>query len=65
MEIQFANARQVEIADLLWAADTQQEAQAVIRKFGREAVVVQQMILAAAFDEVSDVSDAQEVLGKF
>jgi hypothetical protein len=65
MEIQFANARQVEIADLLWVADSQKEVDAVIRKFGREAVVVQHMIIAAAFDEISDVSQAAEVLGKF
>lgn len=62
MEILFANKRQVEIADLLWAADTQKEADAVIRKFGREAVVVQQMIIAAAFDNITDVSDAAHVL---
>lgn len=62
MEIQFANQRQVEIADLLWAADTQQEAAAVIRKFGHEAIVVHSMIVAAAFDEVTDVSDAAHVL---
>lgn len=65
MEITFATQRQVQIADLLWAADTQQEAQAVIRKFGHEAVVVQQMIIAAAFDEVTDLSDAQHVLKGF
>ncbi len=65
MEIQFANDRQVEIADLLWAADSQKEVDVVIRKFGREAVVVQHMIIAAAFDEVSDVSAAVEVLTRF
>jgi hypothetical protein len=65
MEIMFENARQVEIADLLWVADSQKEVDAVIRKFGREAVVVQQMIIAAAFDEITDVSDAEQVLEKF
>lgn len=62
MEILFANKRQVEIADLLWVANSQKEVDAVIRKFGHEAVVVQQMIIAAAFDEITDVSDAAHVL---
>lgn len=65
MEILFANKRQVEIADMLWAADTQQEAAAVIRKFGHDAIVVHSMIVAAAFDEIEDVSDAAHVLRGF
>lgn len=51
MEIRFANEKQCAIADLLWAANTEQEAQAVIRVFGVEAEVVYNMIVAAAFDE--------------
>ena len=62
MEITFANKHQVEIADLLWAADTQAAADEIVRKFGREAEVVRQMIVAAAFDEITDVSDAAHVL---
>lgn len=65
MEITFANKRQVEIADLLWAAETQREVDAVIRTFGHDAVVVQQMIIAAAFDNINDVSDAAHVLKGF
>lgn len=65
MEITFANQRQVEIADLLWVAQSQKEVDAVIRKYGREAVVVQHMMVAAAFDNVTDVSDAAHVLEKF
>lgn len=65
MEIRFANQKQVAIADLLWAANTQDEAQAVIRVFGKEAEIVYNMIVAAAFDEVNDVTQAQELLEKF
>ena len=62
MEIRFANQKQCAIADLLWAANTEQEAQAVIRVFGKEAEVVYNMIVAAAFDEVNDVTQAAEIL---
>lgn len=65
MEIQFANQKQVAIADLLWAANTQKEVDAVIRVFGHDAIVVQQMMIAAAFDQVDDVSQAQSILEKF
>lgn len=65
MEIRFANQKQVAIADLLWAANTQDEARAVIRVFGKEAEIVYNMIVAAAFDEVNDVSQAQEILERF
>lgn len=65
MDIMFENKRQCAIADLLWAANTEQEVQAVIRVFGREAEVVYNMMVAAAFDEVNDVTQAQELLEKF
>lgn len=65
MEIQFANQKQIQIADLLWAANTQDEAQAVIRVFGKDAEVVYNMMVAAAVDDVTDVTQAQEVLEKF
>lgn len=62
MNIVFANQKQVAIADLLWAANTQEEAQAVIKVFGKEAEVVYNMMVAAAFDEVNDVTQAAEIL---
>lgn len=65
MEIVFANKRQVEIADLLWAADSQKEVDAVIRVFGHDAIVVQQMMIAAAFDQVEDLDQARNILEKF
>lgn len=65
MEIRFETQKQCEIADLLWAADSQTDVDAVIRVFGHEAVVVQQMIIAASLDDINDVSLAQSILEKF
>lgn len=65
MEIRFANEKQCAIADLLWAANTQEEAQVVIKVFGKEAEVVYNMIVAATLDEVNDVAQAAELLEKF
>jgi hypothetical protein len=62
MDIQFATQRQVEIADLLWVAEDEAEVAAVIRKFGRDAVVVREMMIAAAMDEIDDTELAAEFL---
>jgi hypothetical protein len=51
MDIMFENKRQCAIADLLWACKTIEDVQAVLRVFGREAEVVYNMIVSAAFDE--------------
>ena len=62
MEIRFANKDQCAIADLLWAAETQEEVQVVLKAFGKQAEIVYNMMVAAAFDEVNDVSQAAEIL---
>ena len=62
MDIQFATTRQVEIADLLWVAEDDAEVAAVIRKFGKDAVVVRDMMIAAAMDEIDDTELAAEVI---
>jgi hypothetical protein len=62
MDIQFATQRQVEIADLLWVAEDEAEVAAVIRKFGKDAVVVREMMIAAAMDEIDDTELAAEFL---
>lgn len=62
MNIVFANKTQVAIADLMWACRTQEEVNVVIRTFGKDAVVVQQMLVAAALDEEIDVTEAKEIL---
>ena len=62
MDIQFATQRQVEIADLLWVAEDEAEVADVIRKFGKDAVVVREMMIAAAMDEIDDTELAAEFL---
>ena len=62
MDIQFATQRQVEIADLLWVAEDEAEVAAVIRKFGKDAVVVRELMIAAAMDEIDDTELAAEFL---
>lgn len=65
MEIQFKTAQQHAIADLLWTADSEGQVAEIIHQYGQVAVVVREMMIAAAFDEVNDLTDAQHVLGKF
>jgi hypothetical protein len=62
MDIKFATQRQVEIADLLWVAEDEAEVAAVIRKFGKDAVVVRELMIAAAMDEIDDTELAAEFL---
>ena len=62
MELQLRSAEQVKIADLLWAADSQAEVDRIVRVFGHDGRIVYEMLLAAHFDSVDDVSDAKAVL---
>lgn len=59
------NAHQVMLADMLWAAQTEQQVDAVIAQFGQEARVVQEMILAAYLDTLAETDLAQQVLDQF
>lgn len=65
MEILFATKEQCEIADLLWACESNEEALQVVRTYGKPAEVVYNMMVAAAFDDVTDVTQAQSILEKF
>jgi hypothetical protein len=65
MELQLQNPAQHKIADLLWSAQSMDEVQQIIRVFGHDARVVYDLMVAATFDEVTDVSNAQQVLGRF
>lgn len=55
---------QCKLADLLWAAQTQEEVNYVLEKFGYEARVVYELMVAAAVDEVGDTKLAQQALKK-
>ena len=62
MEIQFRTAEQRRIADLMWACQTNEEVNVLLRAFGLEAYIVREMMVAATYDEVEDVALAQQVL---
>lgn len=62
IEIQFATARQVEIAEALWDTETTQEVETLLSEYGREGYVVRDMILAAKLDEVQTTDLAELVL---
>ena len=62
IEIQFATAKQVEIAEALWEAETTQEVDILLDKYGREGYVVRDMILTAKIDEVQDTDLAEQVI---
>ena len=64
MELKLQNAAQVKIADLLWVAQSQQEVDSILRVFGHDAHVVYNMMVAASFDQIEDVSQAQQVIAK-
>ena len=62
MELQLQNAAQHKIADLLWVAETQQEVNSILRVFGHDAYVVYHMMIAATFDDIENVQDAERVI---
>lgn len=65
MELKLQNTAQHKIADLLWAAQTMDEVNAILRVFGHDARVVYELMTAATFDDVEDTEQAQSVLQKF
>lgn len=65
MELKLQTAEQMKIADLLWAADSMEEVTDILRMFGAPAMVVYELMTAAAFDEVTDTKLAKSVLDKF
>ena len=65
MDIQFKTAEQARIADLMWACQTNEEVNVLLRAFGVEAYIVREMMIAATYDEVEDVAFAQQVLKPF
>lgn len=62
MELKLQNSAQVKIADLLWTAQSQDEVNSILRVFGHDARVVYELMIAASFDEVTDTTQAQNIL---
>ena len=67
-EITLTNLSELQcvIADFLWNADSEQDLQTVNEMFGQEQVeVIKQLMLAAMFDDVEDLSQANELLKSY
>lgn len=62
MEIKFSNPLQCHIANLMWEAQTNKEVSEIIQKYGKDAYVVRDMIVATALDGMNDVEIAQTLL---
>ena len=62
MELTLANAKQHKIADLLWNARDEAEVDKIVRTHGRDAVVVHELMIAAAMDEINDTELAADFL---
>jgi hypothetical protein len=62
MELILKTAEQRAIADLLWVCQSDEEVAVILKVFGTEAVVVRDLMIAAAFDEVTETHLAERVL---
>lgn len=56
--------RQVELANLIWACETNQQVQALVDVFGSDAEVVRNMIVATVLDSVDDIDISRDVLNQ-
>ena len=59
------NARQVQMADILWNCKTSEQVQACITLWGTDAIIVRDMLIAGALDETDRVETAKEYLARF
>jgi hypothetical protein len=62
MELQLTSPQQHAIADLLWAAQDEAEVQEIVDTYGHPALVVRELMIAAAMDEIDDTELAAEVI---
>ena len=62
MELTLTSPQQHAIADLLWAAQDKAEVQEIVDTYGHPALVVREMMIAAAMDEIDDTELAVEIL---
>jgi hypothetical protein len=62
MEITLKTKQQFVIADLLWVAQSEEEVAAIIKVFGSDAILVRELMIAAAMDEVQETHLAERVL---
>lgn len=62
MKLKLQNAKQHHIADLMWAAKTDEDVNTLLQTYGRDARIVYELMIAATFDEVKDTDIAEDVL---
>ena len=65
MELQLSNQLQHHIADLLWEAKDGNEVTEILFTYGKDAMVVYEMMIAAHFDNIMETDLAMELLSKF
>ena len=66
MQIKFENQEQMAIADRLWECQGEDEVQEILNAYGRPALVVYYMMIAAAYDQVNEITpEVTELLEKF
>lgn len=53
---------QCKIASILWACETQEEADEVVEKGGIEYAKIRSLLIAAVFDDVEHIRDAQALI---
>lgn len=61
IEIENLSKRQRELADMLWNCDTHDEMQGIVDKYGVQAMIVRDMIIAAVYDKIIVDHDDIEV----
>lgn len=62
MKLKLQNAKQHHIADLMWAAKTDEDVNTLLQTYGRDARIVYELMIAATFDEVKDTDIAEDIL---
>lgn len=57
--------RQGDLATMIWNTESADKVNAIIAQHGVDAIIARDMILAAVFDEITDIDQAEQVLEKF
>jgi len=65
MELRLSSQIQYDIADLMWEAKSIDEVNYIIKIFGKDALVVYNMIVATSLDENMTTDLAELILAKF
>ncbi len=65
LHIEFETEQQIEIAGMLWDAETEEDVNQILEAYGIEAVVVREMMVAATYDTTTDLRTATRYLKKF